>query len=634
MEKESFEDPEVAQILNSKFVSIKVDREERPDIDGFYMEACVAMSGSGGWPLTIIMTPDGRPFFTATYLPKHSRFGMNGLVETLTKVAELWSTKRREIDEYALTAANQVFRSGSPGTQSFLEPSLIRRAYTKLNEEYDETYAGFGISPKFPVPHRLGFLLRYYVDTGDPSALTMAEGTLLAMRCGGIYDQVGFGFHRYSVDRVWGVPHFEKMLYDQALLLYSYAEAYQVTKKPLYRRTLSELMNFLSRELASPEGGFYTSLDADSEGGEGRYYTWNSFEFEDAVPRDMLGFALRVFGVTKEGNFETEGLERNLNVLRLSAPPEELARLNGMSEEEFWGALEDVRRHLLAARGKRGRPSLDDKVLTDMNSLMIAGLAKSYCATDDKTFLEAAESCARFLFQRLAGSSPLLHRYRQGESAVVAMLDDYAFLIWGLIELYQATYKEGYLEKALVLLEESIQSLWDGSACAFYTTKDTGLRRVEFYDGALPSGNSVQAMNLVRMSVLTGEAKYAELAHSLLAAASSQASLQPEAFTQLLQAYQYSLSPQTELVAAARSSADCLPDIRKLQREFLPYTLVMLRTQENCEKLDTLAPFTSFMVPVPGGVSYYLCQRGSCSLPGRNFDEIAEKILGATRQNP
>lgn len=633
MEKESFEDNDVAQILNSMFVCIKVDREERPDIDGFYMEACMAMTGSGGWPLTVIMTPDKRPFFAATYLPKHSRFGMNGLVETLTKVAEIWSTRRREIDEYALETTRQIYTREPQSSQSPLEPGLLARAYTRLYEEYDETYAGFGMAPKFPTPHRLGFLLRYYIDTGDRGALRMTEDTLGAMRQGGVYDQIGFGFHRYSVDRTWGVPHFEKMLYDQALLLYTYAEAYQLTKKPLYRRTLSEMVDFLRREMTSPEGAFYTSLDADSVEGEGVYYTWKKSEFEEALPRDMLGFALRVYGVTESGNFEANTGEGGLNVLRLSGPPHELAQLMGMDDEEFWSSLEGARRYLFAAREKRTRPALDDKILTDMNGLAVAGLARSYCATGDQVYLELAEGCCRFLLEKLGKSDPLLHRYRDGESAVLAMLDDYAFLVWALIELYQATYREVYLEKAVVLLDESIRSLWDDSAHAFYTTKDIGLRRIEFYDGALPSGNSVQAINLARASALTGDIKYAELCQSLLTAASSQASAHPEAFTQLLQAYQFTLSRQKELVVAASSIAQCHSELSRLQREFLPYNLIMVRTHENHARLDALAPFTSSMVPSPAGANYYLCSGGSCKLPSSRFDEIVEEMLGRRQQS-
>jgi len=619
MEKESFEDEEVAKILNENFVCVKVDREERPDLDALYMEACVAINGSGGWPLTIIMTPDKKPFFAATYIPKKSRFGMKGLLELLPEIAKLWKERRNEV----LSVAEQVTRllqSKPASAKKEPELSILYSAYNALYVEFDEGYAGFGVSPKFPIPHRLGFLLRYWKRRKERAALYMVEKTLQAMRQGGIYDQIGFGFHRYSTDRQWLVPHFEKMIYDQALLVYTYCEAYQATKNPLYAKTALETVEFVLREMRSKEGAFYTALDADSEGVEGKYYVWTLSEIEEVLPKDLAQLACSFFSVTKQGNFVLEN-EKSANVLSLS----EL----GVLEHPLF---EEIRKKLFEARQKRVRPSLDDKILTDMNGLVIAALSKASYTLDEPKLSDFAEECARFILEKMTTQEGgLYHRFKE-EAGINALLDDYAFLCFGLLELYEATFKEAYLQTALDLVKFALNHFWDAQEGGFYTTadfeKEVLVRKKQVYDGAIPSGNSVMLLNLLRLSRLTASTELEEKAYELTKWGCGVISTHPEEATFFLQALDFALGPTKEVVVVGKKDNNTNTTLRRIAQLFSPRKTLLLKPIGEEESIERLAPFTKGMKMINDKPTIYVCTNFACDTPTTELESVLKVLEG------
>ncbi|MFX0141691.1 MAG: thioredoxin domain-containing protein, partial [Candidatus Hodarchaeota archaeon] len=389
MAHESFEDDQVAELMNEVFVSIKVDREERPDIDKIYMTICQMITGSGGWPLTIIMTPEKKPFFAGTYFPKQTRFGRIGLIDLIKRIQDLWNNQKSELVNSAdqITFSLQNIDQESPG-EKFSE-STIKRAYKQLSMQFDNVNGGFGNRPKFPTPHNLIFLLRYWKRTGDKKALEMVEKSLQAMRKGGIYDHIGFGFHRYSTDSIWLVPHFEKMLYDQALIAIAYIETYQATKNQLYRNTAKEIFSYVLRDMISVEGGFYSAEDADSEGEEGKFYVWSKDEIEKILEKEELGLATKIFNIEESGNYleETSGKKTGNNILHLKNFPEKKIQVE----------IEKIRSKLYISRKKRIYPHKDDKVLTDWNGLMIAALAKGAIALQEEKYLQAAKKATNFI---------------------------------------------------------------------------------------------------------------------------------------------------------------------------------------------------------------------------------------------
>jgi uncharacterized protein YyaL (SSP411 family) len=534
MAHESFEDAEVARRLNDAFVAVKVDREERPDIDNLYMTVCQLMTGSGGWPLTIIMTADGKPFFAATYIPKENRFGKVGLLELVPRVTHLWRTER----EKALAVAAEVEAAlarispgrpaspvaptapGRPEPESpvahsaeherRLRSTMLDAAYVGLSEAFDEQHGGFGGPPKFPSPHNLFFLLRYGKRTGRREALEMVERTLDEMRRGGIYDQVEFGFHRYSTDDRWLVPHFEKMLYDQALLVMAYTEAFEATGKLEYRRTAEETLAYVMGDMTSEGGGFFSAEDADSEGEEGKFYIWEAKEFREATGENGA-LASRVFGVTDAGNVSGHpaGFPQGANVLHITRPLAELAGGSPQELAELGRRLDAIRDALLAKRRERVRPGRDDKVLTDWNGLVIAALAKAALAFGEPRYAEAARRAADFVLGEMRSpSGRLLHVWRDGVAAVDGCLDDYVFIVWGLVDLYEATLGPRYLETA-VELNRAMLGHFGAPDGGFYFTRDDGekllARQKLVYDGAVPSGNSAALLNLARLARATGD---------------------------------------------------------------------------------------------------------------------------------
>jgi uncharacterized protein YyaL (SSP411 family) len=615
MAHESFEDKAVAALMNQAFICIKVDREERPDIDQMYMSAAQAMTGRGGWPLTIIMTPDKKPFFAATYIPKTGRFGQAGMMEIIPRIKEIWEKNREEL----LGSADKILdylkqKQSWPSNQAAaanLDASFLARGYEALDSIYDPQNGGFGTAPKFPTPHNLFFLLRHWHRTGDKHALQMVEAILQAMRMGGIYDHVGFGFHRYSTDAQWLVPHFEKMLYDQALMAIAYTECHQATGKEEYARTAREILEYVLRDMTSPQGGFFSAEDADSEGEEGKFYAWMVEELKETLDKEEFKLLIRLFDVHESGNFE-----KGRNILRLRSSLGDAASVLKISERDLHDLLEKIRAKLFLVREKRVHPLKDDKILTDWNGLMIAALARAAQALHEEKYATAAIKAADFILEKMqTADGRLLHRYR-GEAAISANLDDYAFLIWGLLDLYETVFNLKYLKAALELNQVMMLHFWDKDQGGFFFSADDSeallLRKKEFYDGAIPSGNSIAMLNLLRLMHLTGQSELEDwawdLAHSFAASGE-----QPLGHSMLLCSLDYALGPASELaLLGSLQDAGIIAMLQAIRSRFLPNKSIVLVCGE---EIGEIAPFTKNLVQVEGKTTAYVCTDHVCSLP-------------------
>ena len=609
MARESFEDEEVARILNRAFVSIKVDREERPDIDAVYMSVCQAMTGSGGWPLTILMTPDQKPFYAGTYLPKHSRYGRIGLIELLLQAEQLW-TKRR--DELCHTGEKVFAWLQTPVKRSVTEPSkeLIRRGVSELSGSFDPLWGGFGPAPRFPTPHNLLFLMYYAALEQDKNALQMALKTLESMAKGGIYDHIAGGFSRYSTDEQWLIPHFEKMLYDNALLICAYTEACRMTEEPRFLMVIRETVSYVLRELTDEHGGFYCGQDADSDGVEGKYYALTPAEVYSVLGKEDGEAFCRFFNITEKGNFEGKSIPNLLG-------QEQIKDRNMTILCEKLGAYRLARTSL----------HKDDKILTAWNSLMIVGLAKASFLCREPAWLEAAEKAQLFLKTRLTDSRGRLYvRYRDGEAAGTGNLEDYAYQALALLELYQVTWNVGYLEDAVGLTRQMIQWFSDPEQGGFYLyaadAEQLISRPKETRDGALPSGNSVAALVFSLLFSLTGEAVWHEELERLLLYLAAESTPYPSGHCFALLAMLRELCPPARLLCV--SAGDQMPSdaVEALRSSPVPGLTVLLLTPENRNRLACTAPFTAHY-PIPDeGTVYYLCRGTACSAPGRDLQAL------------
>jgi uncharacterized protein YyaL (SSP411 family) len=635
MAHESFEHPEVARLMNGAFVSIKVDREERPDIDNVYMSACQVMTGSGGWPLSIIITPDKKPFFAATYIPREGRFGLIGMMELIPHIKELWTTRRGE----ALSLSNEIATVLQKTSQDIsgeeLDEATLEFAYEQLAKRFDGQNAGFSSAPKFPTPHNLLFLLRYWKRSGNKAALDMVKKTLQAMRCGGIYDHVGFGFHRYSTDSQWLVPHFEKMLYDQAMLAMAYTEAYQATEKEDYGKTAREIFTYVLRDMTTPEGGFCSAEDADSEGEEGKFYLWTQEEVRQALGNKEADFVAKVFNIEKDGNFaeQATGRKSGANILHLRKALVELASDLNLSQQDLQAHLELIRQKLFAYREKRVHPMKDDKILTDWSGLMIAALAKGAQAFNEPEYAEAARRAADFILGNMRKpDGRLWHRYRDGQAGVEANLDDYAFLVWGLIELYEAIFDARYLEVALALTSDMVRHFWDEDGGGFYLTPDDGeslfVRKKEIYDGAIPAGNSVAMLNLLRLGRMTANSDLEEKAAKIGSAFSGSVKQSPSAHTQLMVALDFGIGPCYEVVIAGNVQAeDTKAMVKALRARFLPNKVVLLNPNgRESPEIAKLAEFTKNQPSIDGRATAYVCLNYNCKLPTTDINKMLELL--------
>jgi uncharacterized protein YyaL (SSP411 family) len=634
MEHESFEDAEVAGLLNATFIPVKVDREERPDIDGVYMNVCQIMTGSGGWPLTIIMTPDKLPFFAATYIPKENRFGRVGMLELVPRIRDLWITRRDEILRSAASIAEALTQLSQSVSGDDLDESVLYKARQELAERFDKRHGGFGDAPKFPSPHNLLFLLRQWRRTGDGRYLEMVEATLTAMRRGGIYDHLGFGFHRYSTDRRWLLPHFEKMLYDQALLLLAYVETFQATGNLDYRQTAEEIGTYVLRDMTSPQGGFYSAEDADSEGEEGKFYVWKEDEIRQALGEEGAPPILSVFNVKTAGNFtdQATGAKDGSNVLHMTASLDETARMLALPPDGLRRMLESARTKLYLRREERIHPLKDDKVLTDWNGLMIAALAKAGFVLNRSDYMDAAGRAVRFILGNMrAPDGSLLHAYRNGQAKIAGNVNDYAFLVWGLLELYEAAFDVAHLRVALEINREMVARFWDKGQGGLYFTPDGGedllVRRKEAYDGAIPSGNSVAMLNLVRLGRITGQADLESLAARLGRAFAHEVKRAPLGHTHLLVGLDFAIGPTYEVVIAGRPEGrDTQIMLNALQSKFLPNMVVLLRPEWERPAVAEVAPFVLGQVAVDGNATAYVCSNRTCGVPTTDSGKMLDLL--------
>jgi len=623
MERESFEDQVIGRLMNKAFIAIKVDREERPDIDAIYMQVAMMLNGQGGWPLNVLIMPDGKPFFAATYIPKEDRFGRAGLLTLIAKIQEIWRTDPDRILATASQLSEALTTSTPQDSNSTLNEDTLTTAYQHFSNRFDTTHSGFGTAPKFPTPHNLLFLLRYWLRSKDSFALEMVESTLHAMRQGGIYDHIGFGFHRYATDAQWLLPHFEKMLYDQAMLAMVYTEAYQITQNPLYEQTAREIFTYLLRDMTDLQGGFYTAEDADSEGEEGKYYVWAEDEIRVLLTPDEVDFVIQNFNFTPEGNFIDEATKKRMgtNIPHLTQP------LGGASPQ--W---EIIRQKLFNAREIRIHPYKDDKILTDWNGLMISALAKSAQAFSDPQYAAAATRAAKFILHTLQDDEGrLLHRYRDNEAGIQATLNDYAFLIWGLLELYEATVDISYLEIAIQLQEQLISHFWDSENGGFYLTADDSeiliTRPKEIYDGAIPSGNSVAMLNLLRLGRITAKIEYEDYAEAISQTFSTTVKDMPSGYTQLLSAVNFGIGPAYEIVVvgdpAASDTQAMLVAIREI---YLPNKVIILRHPGDDAPITQLAEFTRQYQAIDCKPTAYICINYFCQQPTTDIQTMVSML--------
>ncbi len=643
MEQESFDDPGVARLLNDDFVSIKVDREERPDIDSIYMEVCQMFTGRGGWPLTIVMSPDKKPFFAATYIPRETKFGIIGMLDLLPMLKKSWESQQEKIID-AGDQAMELLRSAA-GDQSGEQPAvaLLDQAYKDLEASFDSVNGGFGNAPKFPSAHTLFFLLRYYRRTGTTDALRMVEKTLSAMAQGGIYDHIGFGFHRYSTDAGWIVPHFEKMLYDQAMLSMAYTEAYQTTGDDQFKVTAKQILTYSMRDMTSAEGAFFSAEDADSEGEEGKYYLWTAQEIDEALrPEDAQTesdgrIARKLFNVEDPGNFfdTASGSKKGLNILYTGRSIPGLAGDLHLPENILWQSIDHIRHRLFLARQERVRPHKDDKILTDWNGLMIAGLAKGAQIFGEKQYAAAAARAADFILKKMRTSDGrLLHRYRDGEAAIPAYLNDYAFLVWGLLELYEATFEQRYLDAAITMNQQMITHFLNTEKNALYFTADDAehlpVRRIEVHDSAVPSGNSIAMLNMVRIARMTGNTRLDESARMVARRMTGEVSRYPAAaFTQFLCALDFMLGPSYEVVIAGeRNAADTETMLKSLRSNFIPEKVVLFNDSGQSGGIKDIAPFIRYQASIDGRATAYVCSNDRCESPTTEPERLLELLHG------
>ena len=605
MAHESFEDAEVAHVLNRHFVCIKLDREERPELDAIYMQAAQALTGSGGWPLNVLLTPDRRPFHAFTYLPKRSRFGRPGLIETAERIAELWTHERKRVERSAGELTDAVIGQSNWSLPGRADAQLADAAWGQLTRIFDAEYGGFGAAPKFPSPHQLLFLLRYGVLKEQSQAINMVVRTLDAMRKGGIHDQLGGGFHRYSTDAKWLVPHFEKMLYDQAMLLLAYSESWQVTHDDGFADTARGIADYLLRDMRDAGGAFYSAEDADSEGEEGKFYVWSEAEIDALLDEDAAAFK-RAFGILPEGNFHDEatGRRSGTNILHL-------ADTAAMPAER----LSMAKAKLLTARGKRVRPFRDDKILADWNGLAIAALAAAGRILDVPAYIEAAATAARFVLERLRDDSgALLHSCRQGKAGGRAQLDDYACMVWGLLELYGATFEPEWLQSALQL-NGAMLARFAAEEGGFYMAEASDeliVRPLTAFDGALPSGNSVAMHNLLRLARLTGDAAMESRAARLADRFAGLAGQVPVGLAHMLSALLVAAASGCEIVLSGdRQSADAAAMLEVLREKFRPTLSVVWREAVT----EQLAPFLRDLPEAGSRVTASICEDFQCHLP-------------------
>ena len=631
MERESFENDEIAALMNERFVNIKVDREERPDVDSIYMATTQAMTGRGGWPMSIFMTPDGKPYFTGTYFPPEDRGGMPGFPRVLTGAADAYRDRRDEVTETTSKLVEQL--QAQTVAQASTEPmtrATITRAFSTLVSMFDGDNGGFGPAPKFPQAMALEFLLRYWHDTHDDQALQMADLTLTKMALGGIYDQIGGGFARYATDDIWLVPHFEKMLYDNALLVPVYLHAWQVTGNGLYRRIVEETLAYVEREMLDPSGGFYSAQDADSEGEEGKFFVWEASEVDDLVGEELGRVARSYFGLTDHGNFEGR------NILSIPEPEEEVLKDLGISPDELQASVAKIRQALFNEREKRIRPGLDDKVLTSWNALMLEAFAEAGAALDNSHYVDVARRNAEFLIGSLVKDGRLLRTWKDGAAKLNGYLEDYGYLIDALLSLYEATFEQRWLAEATKLADGMMELFWDQDQGVFY---DTGsdheqllYRPREVSDNATPSGSSSATLALFRLALFTGNAGYQRAALSSLRSVHEFLARAPSGFANWLCSLDFYLSTPKEIVIMGPYDNPATQALLRVARgRYLPNSVIAGADNAAGAESPTAAATSPLLEDrdlVDGKPAAYVCENYACQLPVTEPEALIKQLDG------
>lgn len=615
MERESFEDEEIAKLLNDNFISIKVDREERPDIDNIYMTFCQAVTGSGGWPLTIIMTPDKKPFFAGTYFPKDDMYGLRGLMYILKEMSNQWKNNREGILNSSEKLLKDITQYISVSQRGDLNKEVIKECFESLKESYDPIYGGFYDAPKFPTSHKLMFLLRYYKLYKDEEALNIVEKTLKSMYKGGIFDHIGYGFSRYSTDDKWLVPHFEKMLYDNAMLIIAYAEMYQITKEELYKEIVEKTVSYVIRDMKDKDGAFYSAEDADSEGVEGKFYLWTLEEIEDILGKEDAKLFSKYYGIIEEGNFDGKNIPNLIETSLEDLEP-------GVKDK-----LEEYRKVLFINREKRIHPHKDTKILTSWNGLMIVALAYSGRVLKRDDYIESAEEALKFIIEKLVDKNGRIYvRYRDGERAHKGHLEDYSFLIWALIELYESTFKTEYIKKALKINSDMIELFCDEENHGFFHTGKDGeeliLKIKESYDSAIPSGNSVAMYNMVRLSKITEDSKLNKIIQQNLSYFSGRIKRTLEAHTFFLISYMHYVLESQEVVIIKGEDEDIFKGMIKIIKEkYNPFSMNILKDKEAEEVMPELKDKTS----IENNTTVYICKNFACDSPITSIEDLIDR---------
>ncbi len=622
MERESFANERIAKIMNEHFASIKVDREQRPDVDEVYMRAVQMITGSGGWPLSVFLTPEGKPFYGGTYFPPDDMFGRPGFEKVLLAIADAWENRRDDLLESAGKISTTLKNLGGQTGREGLSPDMLKEAYFYLENSFDGVYGGFGTTPKFPQPSNLSLLLTYWHRTADTKALAMVEATLDAMAKGGIYDHLGGGFHRYSTDAQWLVPHFEKMLYDQALISKVYIQAYQVTGNEKYANVAKEVFDYVLRDMTDPQGGFYSAEDADSEGKEGLFYVWEPGEIKKVLGVEKAEIFNEYYGVTASGNFED-----GRGVLSIAKSAEEFKQ-----GEDVEKVLAESRTKLLEYRSKRVRPHRDDKIISGWNGLMISSMAYGGSVLREPKYVSAAEKAARFVLGKLKSDGRLRRYYCAGKAVELGFLDDYAFMVMALLDLYEATFDTRWLVEAKGLAEQMIELFEDENSGGFFMTGEDAERLIvrskPDYDGAVPGFNSVAALVLLKLGRLTMNQRFTDRAEQTLNAFSEQIKLSPASLSTMLIALDFYIGPGQEIVIAGDlQQPDTKEMLRLIRSRFLPNTLVLFHgTGKDSGAIEKIVPFVRGQTTIDGNATAYVCKNYVCRQPVNDID-VFEKLL-------
>jgi uncharacterized protein len=622
MERESFENPEIAAVMNEFFVPVKVDREERPDVDGVYMNAVQVMTGSGGWPMTVFLTPEGQPFYGGTYFPPEDRYGRPGFRRIMESLTDAWMNRRADV----LTSASDLTTHlGGMETlrssETKADESVLESALAVMARNFDETWGGFGQAPKFPNPGALEWLLQVHARTGDAAALAMLENTLTGMAVGGLYDQLGGGFARYSTDERWLAPHFEKMLYDNAQLVRVYLHAYQVTGKPFYARIVRETLSYVLREMTSPEGAFYSAQDADSEGVEGKFFVWSLEEIQSVLGEDAPLFA-SAFGVTSGGNWEGH------SILVLAKDANALAQEFGLEPDEIARRLRDARATLFAVRSARVWPGLDDKTLTSWNGLMLGAFAEAARVLNEPTYLEAARNNVRLVREKLFSDGRLFHTYKAGTIAKInGLLEDYALYALGLLELYRTTFDRDTLEFALELTRTALEFFHEPGHGFFDTPHDGEaliVRPKSFFDSAMPSGNGAMALLLTALGRLTGTPEWEQIALEAVHGLADFMRQQPTGFGSLLQALEASIAPHREIaIVGDLGAANTRALLGVVGARYLPFV-----TLAAAQPGRAYLPVLEGRDLVNGSSAAFVCENLACQLPATTPEALEGMLMG------